>query len=63
MSKTSASLIVDTIFGVAPRYSKEDDKKSRSKVVAGNKKMTKKMMESSQSIFLETKKSVETSLK
>ena len=39
MSKTAASLIVDTIFGVAARYSKEDDKKSRKKaVVAGNKK-------------------------
>jgi hypothetical protein len=39
MSKTSAGLIVDTIFGVAARYSKEDDKATRKKaVVAGNKK-------------------------
>ena len=42
MSKTSAGLIVDTIFGVAARYSKEDDKATRKKsVVAGAKKNEK----------------------
>ena len=41
MSKTSAGLIVDTIFGVAARYSKEDDKATKKKSVAAGAKKDK----------------------
>ena len=58
MSKTSAGLIVDTIFGVAARYSKEDDKNSRSrKVKAGEKKNDKEADGIIAKHLLETKKS------
>ena len=58
MSKTSAGLIVDTIFGVAARYSKEDDKNSRSrKVKAGAKKNDKEADGIIAQHLLETKKS------
>ena len=57
MSKTSASLIVDTIFGVAPRWSKEDDKNSKSKKIeAGKKKDDKEADGIIAEHLLETKK-------
>lgn len=52
MSKTSASLIVDTIFGVAPRWSKEDDKKGKT----GKKKEDKEADGIIAEHLLETKK-------